>query len=128
MKVNKNINLKNKIMNTLEILKNRKEEIIEKTIEILPVALAGDRANRTFFVKIDDEGNLKVDYFYYAGQIVLNDNCFFTIKDHETPDPEDYGYDRSEEHTSELQSHSFISYAVFCLKKKNIQILFYTLR
>src|ERR1051326_9444497 len=26
---------------------------------------------------------------------------------------------RSEEQTSELQSHSFISYAVFCLKKKN---------
>ena len=25
--------------------------------------------------------------------------------------------DRSEEHTSELQSHSLISYAVFCLKK-----------
>src|SRR5213080_1925625 len=28
------------------------------------------------------------------------------------------GGDRSEEHTSELQSHSGISYAVFCLKKK----------
>ena len=28
-------------------------------------------------------------------------------------------YTRSEEHTSELQSHSFISYAVFCLKNKN---------
>src|ERR1051326_4817590 len=28
-----------------------------------------------------------------------------------------YGENRSEEHTSELQSHSFISYAVFCLKK-----------
>ena len=27
-------------------------------------------------------------------------------------------HNRSEEHTSELQSHSFISYAVFCLKKK----------
>src|ERR1051326_7901699 len=27
-------------------------------------------------------------------------------------------FPRSEEHTSELQSHSFISYAVFCLKKK----------
>ena len=25
---------------------------------------------------------------------------------------------RSEEHTSELQSHCYISYAVFCLKKK----------
>ena len=31
---------------------------------------------------------------------------------------------RSEEHTSELQSHSFISYAVFCLKKKkNIEYI-----
>src|SRR5881409_4478452 len=28
---------------------------------------------------------------------------------------------RSEEHTSELQSQSHISYAVFCLKKKNPQ-------
>src|SRR3546814_6353537 len=30
---------------------------------------------------------------------------------------------RSEEHTSELQSLMRISYAVFCLKKKNTQIL-----
>ena len=29
---------------------------------------------------------------------------------------------RSEEHTSELQSHDDISYAVFCLKKKNEEI------
>src|SRR5210317_188588 len=29
---------------------------------------------------------------------------------------------RSEEHTSELQSHSEISYAVFCLKKKKAQV------
>ena len=29
-----------------------------------------------------------------------------------------YDFIRSEEHTSELQSHSEISYAVFCLKKK----------
>src|SRR5213596_1155004 len=29
--------------------------------------------------------------------------------------------ERSEEHTSELQSHGLISYAVFCLKKKNAQ-------
>ena len=41
-------------------------------------------------------------------------------------------YHRSEEHTSELQSHSFISYAVFCLKKKKtnttiiIEIFLYT--
>src|SRR3546814_1157446 len=30
--------------------------------------------------------------------------------------------DRSEEHTSELQSLMRISYAVFCLKKKNIPL------
>src|SRR3546814_979477 len=30
-----------------------------------------------------------------------------------------YGVQRSEEHTSELQSLMRISYAVFCLKKKN---------
>src|SRR5881409_897604 len=29
---------------------------------------------------------------------------------------------RSEEHTSELQSQSHISYAVFCLKKKNVRL------
>ena len=29
---------------------------------------------------------------------------------------------RSEEHTSELQSHYSISYAVFCLKKKEIPV------
>src|SRR3546814_325282 len=33
-----------------------------------------------------------------------------------------YGDDRSEEHTSELQSLMRISYAVFCLKKKQKQI------
>src|SRR5213596_4315969 len=29
---------------------------------------------------------------------------------------------RSEEHTSELQSHGLISYAVFCLKKKRCSV------
>ena len=38
------------------------------------------------------------------------------------PDTWDRNAKRSEEHTSELQSHSFISYAVFCLKKKRYNI------
>src|SRR3546814_8627432 len=33
------------------------------------------------------------------------------------------GHHRSEEHTSELQSLMRISYAVFCLKKKNNRVL-----
>src|SRR3546814_10427490 len=36
-----------------------------------------------------------------------------------TPEYMGVGYIRSEEHTSELQSLMRISYAVFCLKKKN---------
>ena len=80
-------------MTTLEIYKTRKEELVEKTIELLPTALSGDKANRTFFFKVDEEtGKLTVDYHYYAGQIALDDNCFYTLKDHETPDPECYGY------------------------------------
>src|SRR3546814_9151162 len=35
------------------------------------------------------------------------------------PSPDRGGNSRSEEHTSELQSLMRISYAVFCLKKKN---------
>src|SRR3546814_1088047 len=35
-------------------------------------------------------------------------------------EPQDVVFMRSEEHTSELQSLMRISYAVFCLKKKNI--------
>src|SRR3546814_7337134 len=38
--------------------------------------------------------------------------------DHDSADPEQYILQRSEEHTSELQSLMRISYAVFCLKKK----------
>src|SRR6059058_6352745 len=39
------------------------------------------------------------------------------VSDYALPRPRED--DRSEEHTSELQSRNDISYAVFCLKKKN---------
>ncbi|MDA3911446.1 MAG: hypothetical protein PF448_08830 [Bacteroidales bacterium] len=85
-------------METLKILKTRKDELVEKTLEIMPTTLSGDLANRTFFFKIDEETNeLTVDYLYYLGQQQLSDNCFYTIKDHETPSPEEFGYDNIEE-------------------------------
>jgi hypothetical protein len=85
-------------MKTLEIYKTRKDELVEKTIELMPTALSGDRANRTFFFKVDEETNeLTVDYLYYLGQQSLSENCFYTIKDHETPDPEDFGYESIDE-------------------------------
>ena len=36
-----------------------------------------------------------------------------------------YAKKRSEEHTSELKSHWYISYAVFCLKKKTFYFSFF---
>src|SRR3546814_991541 len=49
----------------------------------------------------------------------LDDNIYRTYMQLDDKYKE-YGYDRSEEHTSELQSLMRISYAVFCLKKQNI--------
>src|SRR3546814_1114234 len=49
------------------------------------------------------------------------DLIFTNIVDHSI-DPSKFFSERSEEHTSELQSLMRISYAVFCLKKKNIYI------
>ena len=50
--------------------------------------------------------------FFEPRKVVIEDGL---LKDLEFPSSKF----RSEEHTSELQSHSFSSYAVFCLKKKN---------
>src|SRR3546814_7036161 len=55
----------------------------------------------------DDETREALEPFgYYSPQITVERNR------------SDGGTDRSEEHTSELQSLMRISYAVFCLKKK----------
>jgi len=80
-------------MKTLEILKLRKSEIISATLELLSTALSGDPANRTFYFELDEDGEIKVDYHYYLGNISLDDSCFYTIRDIETPDPEEYGYE-----------------------------------
>src|SRR3546814_5574358 len=51
--------------------------------------------------------------------------CYWTIIDHLRAEGRYrvLSEDRSEEHTSELQSLMRISYAVFCLKKKNTLIV-----
>ena len=52
---------------------------------------------------------------------VLEDHCIDHVDRGSEPLPigvGNQGKDRSEEHTSELQSQFRISYAVFCLKKK----------
>src|SRR3546814_4616351 len=53
---------------------------------------------------------------------VIDPVCGMTVDPAKTPHHADHeSKTRSEEHTSELQSLMRISYAVFCLKKKNRQ-------
>src|SRR3546814_6451323 len=49
------------------------------------------------------------------------DPVLLDFEDSRARQKEKFGGERSEEHTSELQSLMRISYAVFCLKKKTIQ-------
>src|SRR3546814_1613857 len=65
-----------------------------------------------------DMGGDIVPYFVGRGEAAVYD-----FKRNDVPGSTDrdraYWRDRSEEHTSELQSLMRISYAVFCFKKKN---------
>src|SRR3546814_5581224 len=62
---------------------------------------------RSFWISSWSIVNVKSSYSYFA----LLDNVVVELIS--------YFFIRSEEHTSELQSLMRISYAVFCLKKKN---------
>src|SRR3546814_1330935 len=59
-------------------------------------------------------------YYYNAdGRSVLDEDAYLVVAKLTAILRVANGLDRSEEHTSELQSLMRISYAVFCLKKKN---------
>ena len=74
------------------------------------------------FIKQEKEGEtaeaLKNLTYMADGKAFLRFINDKIVKHFQLPSPKKK---RSEEHTSELQSHSFISYAVFCLKKKKKQ-------
>lgn len=80
-------------MTNLEVLETRRDELVRLTLDLMPIALSGDRANRTFYFEFNEDGELVVNYLYYAGQQYLTDNCFYTICDHNSVDASDFGYE-----------------------------------
>src|SRR3546814_4401408 len=62
-----------------------------------------------------------LSWFLAFAQTALQEDAAIRLYGVETagPEPRAHALLRSEEHTSELQSLMRISYAVFCLKKKN---------
>ena len=80
-------------------------------------------------MKIQLEVTITLTDDYVEHSFYIGDGYIPTIKDivHRAIEDIDcthrfsVSYERSEEHTSELQSQSTISYAVFCLKKKKQQ-------
>src|SRR3546814_3272248 len=86
--------------------KKPRAEINFSSFRILPEALGNyGKGSETFLRKWQNFGRLKKEI-----------TTPFSFSGHHF-NPEDEG--RSEEHTSEIQSLMRISYAVFCLKKKN---------
>src|SRR3546814_10532226 len=81
----------------------------EGAVEIVVVQTSGDRIQDRALADIGGKAlwTKELDRALASGEI---DFAVHSMKDVET---------RSEEHTSELQSLMRLSYAVFCLKKKN---------
>src|SRR3546814_6452881 len=74
--------------------------------------------------KVEVEKPVAVRFFNWLTTMMWN-NTYYDVRRYLTPtgviQQHLTSFDRSEEHTSELQSLMRISYAVFCLKKKILQ-------
>src|SRR3546814_2575798 len=78
------------------------------------------RSHRRLLARLTGEARVRFDHEFNAMRLQpLGERPPFGGRQHH---PEMRHGDRSEEHTSELQSLMRISYAVFCLKKKKKNI------
>ena len=84
-------------MKTLESLKNRKEEIIELTLDHMSVAFNGDPCNVAFYVEENENGEIEVNHYPFLGQQSHPDKVFWIVPDHQRPDPEALGYNNLDE-------------------------------
>src|SRR3546814_2433175 len=98
-------------------------------VEDLGLTEAGVTQTPSGAILVDDRMRTSVHGVYAAGDVTGRDQFVYmaaygakiAAKNALNGDNLRYDNSRSEEHTSELQSLMRISYAVFCLKKKNKQ-------
>ena len=67
--------------------------------------------------RISEHEKERMDLLEQKKELIVKRSDLLSVKNIEYVAMKKLGL-RSEEHTSELQSHRYISYAVFCLKKK----------
>ena len=92
-----------------------------KLIDDINLELAASNTSRALKdsnISIIFEGTFLVDSFVAKADIIKRNPKGWHLIEVKSNLNNKSEFIRSEEHTSELQSHSFISYAVFCLKKK----------
>src|SRR3546814_4419586 len=102
----------------IDVIDNDDSVLLQWADDLAPL----DYAN----FKYTDPADILPEYKHanYVGNFVYADVMGYnTVKFNKDTVPHTWAdfWDRSEEHTSELQSLMRISYAVFCLKKKKIQ-------
>jgi hypothetical protein len=84
-------------MDILNILKTRKDEVVEKTLDHMPNAMRGDVCNVAFYLDQDNEGNIIVNHYPFLGQQSHPESVFLIIKEHERPDPDELGFESMED-------------------------------
>src|SRR3546814_1368721 len=84
---------------------------------------AQEQLGDVVFVELPDSGKIldKGDEIAVVESVKAAAEVYAPVGGEVVEVNEELGADRSEEHTSELQSLMRISYAVFCLKKKKTQ-------
>jgi len=79
-------------METIRLIKNRKEEIINLSLDYLPSAFRGDPCSIALFVK-ESNGSIEIDHYPFKGLQDHSESVFMVIKEHEVPEPLNYGVD-----------------------------------
>src|SRR3546814_3735524 len=103
-------------------LRELQESPLRHKYQIVAINEPSDLDSMAYLSRFDSPHGVFPGTVERDGESLIINGDAISVSHADTPDGVDWGrlgIDRSEEHTSELQSLMRISYAVFCLKNKN---------